>query len=152
MEQEQKNDKKIVPVPKQKVQMSKKKFRIGELAKELKVKKFVIRFWEKEFGFTSDRSKGGQRYYTDKDFKAFKTIKFLLYDQGFTIAGAKIQLEKMLKKQTVNIVKSVEPATKTEEITKIVEKPVPYIPKSFLAQVSVLKEKLLQFKRELDQA
>ena len=52
---------------KQKISMSKKKFRIGELAKELQVKKFVIRFWEKEFALSSDRSQGGQRYYTEND-------------------------------------------------------------------------------------
>lgn len=81
-----------------KVHMSKKKFRIGELAKDLQVKKFVIRFWEKEFELRSTRSSGGQRYYTEDDFLAFNTIKFLLYKQGFTIAGAKAQLEKMLRK------------------------------------------------------
>ena len=55
----------------QKLRMSKKEFRIGELAKELRVKKFVIRFWEKEFGFKSHRSEGGQRFYTQGDFRTF---------------------------------------------------------------------------------
>lgn len=73
--------------------MSKKQFRIGDLAKELKVKKFVIRFWEKEFDIKSDRSGGGQRFYTSDDLKLFLMIKDLLYNQGFTIAGAKKQLE-----------------------------------------------------------
>lgn len=73
--------------------MSKKQFRIGDLAKELKVKKFVVRFWEKEFGIKSDRSGGGQRFYTTEDLKIFLLIKDLLYNQGFTIAGAKKQLE-----------------------------------------------------------
>jgi len=77
----------------QKVQMSKKQFRIGDLAEELKVKKFVIRFWEKEFGIESDRSEGGQRFYTSDDLKTFLMIKDLLYNKGFTIAGAKKQLE-----------------------------------------------------------
>ena len=77
----------------QKMHMSKKQFRIGDLAKELKVKKFVVRFWEKEFGIKSDRSGGGQRFYTTEDLKIFLLIKDLLYNQGFTIAGAKKQLE-----------------------------------------------------------
>lgn len=77
----------------QKVRMGKKQFRIGDLAQELKVKKFVIRFWEKEFSIKSDRSGGGQRFYTLEDFKLFTQIKDLLYNQGFTIAGAKKQLE-----------------------------------------------------------
>jgi len=81
----------------QKMGMSKRQFRIGDLAKELKVKKFVIRFWEKEFNLKSDRSHGGQRFYTKEDFDTFMFIKDLLYSQGFTILGAKKQLDALLK-------------------------------------------------------
>lgn len=80
----------------QKTQMAKRQFRIGDLAKELKVKKFVIRFWEKEFDLKSGRSQGGQRFYTNDDLAIFLTIKDLLYNQGFTIAGAKKQLPEVL--------------------------------------------------------
>lgn len=80
----------------QKTQMAKRQFRIGDLAKELKVKKFVIRFWEKEFDLKSGRSQGGQRFYTNDDLTIFLTIKDLLYNQGFTIAGAKKQLPEVL--------------------------------------------------------
>ena len=76
----------------QKVSMSKKKFRIGDLAKELRLKKYIIRFWEKEFDLESDRSDGGQRFYTQEDFNTFSKIKALLYTQGYTISGAKKQL------------------------------------------------------------
>src|SRR5271170_5725646 len=76
----------------QKMNISKRKFRIGDLAKELKLKKYIIRFWEKEFGLESDRSEGGQRFYTQEDFEQFSKIKDLLYGQGFTISGAKKQL------------------------------------------------------------
>ena len=57
-----------------------------------KIDKFVIRFWEKEFALNSGRSNGGQRFYEEKDFETFQQIKTLLYDQKFTIAGAKKQL------------------------------------------------------------
>jgi DNA-binding transcriptional MerR regulator len=73
--------------------MQKRQFRIGELAKQLNVEKFVIRFWEKEFEVKTIRSTGGQRFYSMKDIEKFKHIKKLLYDQGFTIAGAKQQLK-----------------------------------------------------------
>lgn len=76
----------------QKIPMTKRHFRIGDLAQELGVKKFVIRFWEKEFKLKSDRSMGGQRSYTQEDFIMFATIKELLYKKGFTISGAKKQL------------------------------------------------------------
>lgn len=75
------------------MKMQKRKFRIGELATHLSVEKFVIRFWEKEFGFKTTRSTGGQRFYEENDLSRFKLIKKLLYEDGFTIAGAKKQLE-----------------------------------------------------------
>lgn len=73
--------------------MSMKQFRIGQLAQELEVERFVIRFWEKEFCLKPHRTQGGQRFYTQKDLDTFKKVKALLYDQGFTIAGAKKALQ-----------------------------------------------------------
>lgn len=84
-----------------KIQMGRRQFRIGDLAQELKVKKFVVRFWEREFDLKSDRSQGGQRFYTDEDLHIFKMIKDLLYNKGFTIAGAKKQLPIALKQDDV---------------------------------------------------
>lgn len=74
------------------MKMQKRLFRIGDLAQKLEVEKFVIRFWEKEFNFKSHRSDGGQRFYSIEDFEQFKQIKTLLYERGFTIAGAKKEL------------------------------------------------------------
>ena len=73
--------------------MQKKQFRIGELANRLNVERFVIRFWEKEFNLKAHRSTGGQRFYEEKDYEAFKKIKQLLYKEGFTINGARQQLK-----------------------------------------------------------
>lgn len=73
--------------------MQTKQFRIGELSKKLCIEKFVIRFWEKEFNIKPQRSTGQQRFYTEKDLKKFTAIKDLLYDRGFTISGAKKQLD-----------------------------------------------------------
>lgn len=74
------------------MKMEKNKFRIGELAEQVGVERFVIRFWEKEFGLNASRSDGGQRFYTEHDLSIFMNIKKLLYEQGFTISGAKKQL------------------------------------------------------------
>lgn len=79
------------------MRMSKRQYRIGELAKRLKVKKFVIRFWEKELDIKPDRSPGGQRFYEEKDFETFKLVKTLLYEKKYTIAGAKKELNKLIK-------------------------------------------------------
>ena len=75
------------------MKMQKRQFRIGELAKQLSVERFVIRFWEKEFDVKTRRSSGKQRFYTQEDVDKFKFIKELLYQKGFTIAGAKQQIK-----------------------------------------------------------
>lgn len=75
--------------------IEKRTFRIGELARHLNVERFVIRFWEKEFGIEPHRSEGGQRYYTDEELKKFECIKELLYKEKFTIAGARNHLKQM---------------------------------------------------------
>lgn len=69
-------------------------FRIGELAEILSqdgvtIEPFVIRFWERQFAIRAHRSDGGQRFYSEEDLKRFATIKQLLYEKKFTIAGAK---------------------------------------------------------------
>lgn len=79
------------------MRMQKKQFRIGELAKRLNVERFVIRFWEKEFGLKAHRSDGGQRFYEERDFNKFKQIKKLLYEEGFTISGARQKLKSETK-------------------------------------------------------
>jgi len=75
------------------MKMEKRKFRIGELSNVLGIEQFVVRFWEKEFTIKSTRSAGGQRFYDEDDLKRFQIIKSLLYEQGFTIAGARKQLK-----------------------------------------------------------
>ncbi len=79
----------------------KKSFRIGELAQAIGVEKFVIRFWEKEFNIQGDRSEGGQRFYTTRNLTQFQTIKSLLYEEKFTISGAKKYLEE--NKNTIGV-------------------------------------------------
>lgn len=71
---------------------SKRRFRIGDLAKKLNIETFVIRYWEKEFEIQPHRTKGGQRYYRIKDLKFFQQVKELLYEKGYTITGAKKHL------------------------------------------------------------
>ena len=83
------------------MKMQRKQFRIGDLAKQLNVERFVIRFWEKEFNLRGTRSKGGQRFYEGKDLATFEYIKELLYQQGFTIAGAKQKLNIVSKKDII---------------------------------------------------
>lgn len=75
------------------MKMQKRKFRIGELANKLELERFVVRFWEKEFNIKTKRSQGSQRFYDENDLKKFQQIKRLLYEEGFTIVGAKKKLK-----------------------------------------------------------
>lgn len=115
------------------MKMSKRQYRIGELAKALEVEKFVIRFWEKELGIKSYRSKGGQRFYEEKDFKKFETIKNLLYDKKYTLAGAKKELENLKKGRNVIASQTVQKASVSEYEQKL----------------TLLKQELLRVKQEL---
>lgn len=66
--------------------------RIGEVSRLLGVKPHVIRYWEQEFGLRPKRGLGMQRRYTREEIERLSTIKKLLYEEGYTIAGAKRRL------------------------------------------------------------
>ncbi|MDR1921841.1 MAG: MerR family transcriptional regulator [Candidatus Adiutrix sp.] len=71
-------------------------FKIGELSEALKVEAHVLRFWEKEFSQIRPLRVGPRkRLYRRKDLETFREIKRLLYDERFTIAGAKKCLERL---------------------------------------------------------
>jgi len=75
--------------------MKKVYYSISEVAEILGVKTSVLRFWEKEFKeLKLKRSKGGRRFYKEKDIMFLRKIKKLLYEDGLTIKGAKISLKK----------------------------------------------------------
>jgi DNA-binding transcriptional MerR regulator len=68
-------------------------FRIGEVSKLCKLAAYVLRFWETEFPQLKPvKSSTGQRMYRRKDVETVVRIKTLLYDEGFTIPGARQQL------------------------------------------------------------
>jgi len=72
-------------------------FRIGEVSRIVRVEASVLRYWESEFGFLSPRKgKSGQRTYTAEDIGILLQIKKLLYEERYTIDGAKKQLAVML--------------------------------------------------------
>ncbi|HUI77604.1 MAG TPA: MerR family transcriptional regulator [Bryobacteraceae bacterium] len=79
-------------------------FRIGEVAQLCRLPAYVLRFWETEFPHLKPvKSSTGQRMYRRKDVESVLHIKQLLYQEGFTIAGARQQLRvenKTDKKQT----------------------------------------------------
>jgi DNA-binding transcriptional MerR regulator len=73
-------------------------FKISEVCEIVGVEPYVLRFWETEFpSFAPQKSKAGHRVYKRKDVENVLRIKELLYDRGFTIAGARKQLAKANK-------------------------------------------------------
>jgi|SRR5215467_5941909 len=69
-------------------------FRIGEVAQLAGIKPYVLRFWETEFPFLGPKkSDTGHRLYRRKDVEVVLEIKRLLYEQRFTIEGARKLLE-----------------------------------------------------------
>lgn len=68
-------------------------YRIGEVASLLGVEPHVLRYWEREFrSVRPTKSTRGQRVYSRRDVEELERVRALLYDDGFTIAGAKKQL------------------------------------------------------------
>ncbi len=72
---------------------------IGEVSKIVDVPEHIIRFWEKEFSVISPlRDQRGHRIYTQKDIDAINNIKFLVYNKGYRIKGAKKKLREKSQK------------------------------------------------------
>ncbi len=73
-------------------------YKIGEACKILDIQPYVLRYWETEFPVLKpSKSKSGQRVFGEEDFALIRRIKELLYEEGFTIAGAKKKLESELE-------------------------------------------------------
>jgi DNA-binding transcriptional MerR regulator len=69
-------------------------YKIGEACKSLGIQPYVLRYWETEFpALAPSKSRSGQRVYSEKELEIIRRIKELLYDEGYTIAGAKKKLE-----------------------------------------------------------
>ncbi|GAB6033868.1 MerR family transcriptional regulator [Galenea microaerophila] len=77
----------------------KKYFTIGEVSQLCELKPHVLRYWEQVFTQLEPSKRQGRRYYQRKDVELVLEIKSLLYEQGFTISGAKTQLSKKNSEQ-----------------------------------------------------
>jgi len=72
----------------------KRYFTIGEVSDLCGVKPHVLRYWEQEFPQLKPvKRRGNRRYYQRQDVLVIRQIRALLYDQGFTIGGARNRLE-----------------------------------------------------------
>ena len=90
-------------------------FKIGEVCELVGVQAHVLRYWETEFPMLSpQKNRSGQRSYRRRDVEISLRIKQLLYDEMFTIAGAKKKLQNEMRETTRLKVVHPEPRTDVE--------------------------------------
>ena len=81
------NNAELPPIP------GKRYFTIGEVSELCAVKPHVLRYWEQEFpSLKPVKRRGNRRYYQRHDVQLIRQIRGLLYEQGYTIGGARQQL------------------------------------------------------------
>jgi len=82
------SNRELPPIP------AKRYFTIGEVSELCQVKPHVLRYWETEFPSLSPvKRRGNRRYYQRHDVLMIRQIRSLLYEQGFTITGARQRIE-----------------------------------------------------------
>jgi len=80
----------------------KRYFTIGEVGELCNVKPHVLRYWEQEFDQLSPmKRRGNRRYYQREDVLMIRQIRGLLYEQGYTISGARSQLQTESKRERI---------------------------------------------------
>lgn len=67
-------------------------FSISEVSKLCAIKAYVLRYWEQEFSQLKPVKRQGRRYYQQHDVLMVRQIRKLLYEDGYTIQGARLQL------------------------------------------------------------
>ena len=79
---------------------AKRYFTIGEVAELCGVKPHVLRYWEQEFTqLRPMKRRGNRRYYQHHEVLMIRRIRDLLYDQGFTISGARNKMQELLQNE-----------------------------------------------------
>lgn len=118
-------------------------YRIGEVAKITAVKPHVLRYWETEFrGMVPPKSRSKQRLYRRKDIEMVLAIKRLLYDERYTIAGARQQLREL------GLAKALEPLIEQQTETAAID--VPMSSSASDAAVAELRSGYRRIRRQLE--
>ncbi len=96
---------KLTPIP------DKRYFKIGEVSKLCALEPHVLRYWEQEFSLLKPVKRTGRRYYQREDILLVRQIRDLLYEQGYTIEGARKHLSK----------DNIAPVNKTDILTSVLQ-------------------------------
>jgi DNA-binding transcriptional MerR regulator len=129
---------------------AKRYFTIGEVSDLCGVKPHVLRYWEQEFTqLRPMKRRGNRRYYQHHEVLMIRRIRDLLYDQGFTISGARnklqelVQLERDKRRAGEVMLEGVEVIEVEDSTLEDFEDSTP------AAESSAVSEKLLLVRREL---
>ena len=103
----------------------KRYFTIGEVSELCAVKPHVLRYWEQEFTQLKPvKRRGNRRYYQRQDVIVIRQIRSLLFDQGFTIGGARNKLDGDEAREDFNVSSQLtrQLRTELEEILRILKR------------------------------
>ena len=103
---------------------AKRYFTIGEVSTLCGVKAHVLRYWEQEFSQLKPLKRGGnRRYYQHHEVLLIRSIRHLLYEEGFTISGARSRLNQTglngLEAEGKVAMANIDPATLRHELNEI---------------------------------
>lgn len=109
---------------------AKRYFTIGEVSELCEVKPHVLRYWEQEFSQLKPvKRRGNRRYYQRQDVILIRQIRSLLYEQGFTIGGARQRMAGGVAVEQLDdapvmqhaVASAASPAIKTSAIRELIE-------------------------------
>ena len=112
-------EKKLPAIP------AKRYFTIGEVGELCGVKPHVLRYWEQEFTqLRPMKRRGNRRYYQHHEVLMIRRIRELLYDQGFTISGARNKLQELVQTERDRFRPGGYPAMDATELDTDLDEPV----------------------------
>ena len=113
----------LPPIP------AKRYFTIGEVAELCGVKTHVLRYWEQEFTqLRPVKRRGNRRYYQHHEVLMIRRIRDLLYEQGFTISGARNRLQELAQSERVTGISQSHPGASDIEMpaSPLMAMPLPF--------------------------
>jgi DNA-binding transcriptional MerR regulator len=128
---------------------AKRYFTIGEVSDLCGVKAHVLRYWEQEFTqLRPMKRRGNRRYYQHHEVLMIRRIRDLLYDQGFTISGARNKLQEIVQVERDKR-RSGEVMLEGVEVIEMDDAMADFDDSASPEELDLFSQKMLQVRREL---
>ncbi len=133
---------------------AKRYFTIGEVSELCGVKPYVLRYWEQEFiQLKPMKRRGNRRYYQHHEVLLIRRIRELLYEQGFTISGARNRLtesgQSRMQAQDLETLEDPELLPDLEDLSPLADAVEPELARLPQPEVSMLTLSMRQMREEL---